>query len=111
MDSSCAEGSFYLAFTNASDPGNAQLDYNDLPPVFSPDGTNTSRAAFEEDEDAELCDDPCQPTSGGRTCRALSCYEVSRQGRAGLGNSGGAGRGVSKRAVLRASPVGGVVTA
>lgn len=81
MDSTCAEGSFYLTFTNASDSSNAQLDYDNLPPVFSADGTSVSRVGFEDAENAELCDDPCQPTSGGRTCRALSCYEVSRQGR------------------------------
>lgn len=81
MDSSCDEGSFYLAFSayaNASNPQDMlELDYNNLPPVFSADGTSVSRAAFEEATNAELCDDPCQPTSGGRTCRALSCYEVS----------------------------------
>lgn len=84
MQSACADGSFYLAFAgnlNASaPPSDAQLDYNNLPPVFSADGTNVSRAAFEADANAELCDDPCQPVSGGRTCRALSCYEVMMGG-------------------------------
>eukprot|EP00903_Cladosiphon_okamuranus_P011141 g10515.t1 len=79
MDSTCAEGSFYLAYTNSSDSNDAQLDYDNLPPVFSADGTYVPRVAFEEDGNAELCDDPCQPTSGGRTCRALSCYEESWQ--------------------------------
>lgn len=79
MESTCEDGSFYLAFaTDAS--SDVQLDYNNLPPVFSADGTNVSRASFEVDKDAELCDDPCQPASGGRICGALSCYEVSRRG-------------------------------
>lgn len=78
MDSSCADGSFYLAFAaNATDPDSSQLDYDNLPPIFSADGTNVSRASFVAANDADqLCDDPCQPASGGSTCRALSCYEV-----------------------------------
>lgn len=77
MDSTCADGSFYLAFSaNATDPDSKELDYSNLPPVFSADGTNVSRTAFEEAVGAELCDDPCQPASGGSTCKALSCYEV-----------------------------------
>ncbi|CAM9493483.1 unnamed protein product [Ectocarpus sp. 4 AP-2014] len=79
MDSSCADGSFYLAFAaNATDPDSSQLDYDNLPPIFSADGTNVSRALFVADHDADqLCDEPCQPASGGSTCRALSCYEDS----------------------------------
>ncbi|CBJ32340.1 conserved unknown protein [Ectocarpus siliculosus] len=79
MDSSCADGSFYLAFAaNATDPDSSQLDYDNLPPIFSADGTNVSRASFVAANDADqLCDDPCQPASGGSTCRALSCYEDS----------------------------------
>ncbi|CAM9907116.1 unnamed protein product, partial [Ectocarpus sp. 13 AM-2016] len=77
MDSSCADGSFYLAFAaNATDPDSSQLDYDNLPPIFSADGTNVSRALFVAANDADqLCDDPCQRASGGSTCRALSCYE------------------------------------
>ncbi|CAM9791928.1 unnamed protein product, partial [Ectocarpus fasciculatus] len=79
LDSSCADGSFYLAFSaNATDPDSSQLDYDNLPPIFSADGTNVSRASFVEANGADqLCDDPCQPASGGSTCRALSCYEDS----------------------------------
>lgn len=79
MDRTCADGSFYLGFTaaaNASTPSSDLLDYDDLPPVFAADGTSVPRAEFEEATSAQLCDDPCQPASGGRTCRALSCYEV-----------------------------------
>eukprot|EP00752_Nemacystus_decipiens_P003601 g3320.t1 len=75
MDSTCVEGSFYIAFTNGSHPSNEQLDYDNLPPLFSADGTSVPR-----DEGTYLCDDPCQPTSGGGTCRALSCFERSWEG-------------------------------
>lgn len=99
MESTCAEGSFYLAYsgsTNASNPSDAQLDYNNLPPVISFNGTSVPRAAFEANANVELCDDPCQPASGGRTCRALSCDEVSREGkhrpaRSGFSNVGHGG--------------------
>ncbi len=79
MDSTCADGSFYLGFTtlfNGSTPSSDLLDYDSLPPVFAADGTSVPRADFEEANNAQLCDEPCQPASGGRTCRALSCYEV-----------------------------------
>lgn len=96
MDSSCADGSFYLAFAaNATDPDSSQLDYSNLPPIFSADGTNVSRASFVAANDADqLCDDPCQPASGGSTCRALSCYEVRRCRFYGVRAGGGGGKRV-----------------
>lgn len=85
MDSTCAEGSFFLAFTNGSHPSNQQLDYDSLPPLFSADGTSVPR---DDIEGTGLCDDPCQPISGGGTCRALSCYEVRRGGVRPVGGEG-----------------------
>lgn len=85
MDSTCAEGSFYLAFTNGSHPSNEQLDYDNLPPLFAADGTSVPR---DDVDGTSLCDDPCQPISGGGTCRALSCYEVRRRGGGKAGGDG-----------------------
>lgn len=78
MDDTCADGSFYLVYTaNGSDSSaGQQLDYTDLPDVYSADGGNVSRDLFETTKGVEFCDDPCQPASGGSTCSALSCYEV-----------------------------------
>ncbi|CAM9337762.1 unnamed protein product, partial [Discosporangium mesarthrocarpum] len=70
LDAYCKENlgpQYYaLLFSNGSD---SVLQHSDLPPLYSPDGTNSSR----EDFPGTLCDNICHPASGGSTCDALSC--------------------------------------
>eukprot|EP00904_Undaria_pinnatifida_P008352 jgi/Undpi1/4647/HiC_scaffold_18.g08001.m1 len=61
----------------ARNPNVGPLDYTALPDIYDASGVSVSRDVFEATEGVELCDDPCQPASGGSTCTALSCYETS----------------------------------
>lgn len=76
LDETCEDESFYLAYTaNSSDPDAGLLDYTNLPDIYDASGANLSRDSY-ADNAGNMCDDPCQPTSGGVTCSALVCLEV-----------------------------------